>query len=177
MCAVTKMDVNNLSMVWAPNCLRCPSDDPKEIFENTRREMTFMRTLLRSLDTSFMEGVRWQTSMWATTSATTVTTRTNRNSGWRERFQCSKKRVTSIFSQVKRSYFHLPNPSNYGTLVTPTLHSFRCVETVLTWRMLGSCCFSGKGWGHSSKDCDKVEGNIVHMNKAPDVVENVVSGW
>ncbi|XP_020612664.1 uncharacterized protein LOC110051032 [Orbicella faveolata] len=58
MCAVTKMDVNNLSMVWAPNCLRCPSDDPKEIFENTRREMTFMRTLLRSLDTSFMEGVR-----------------------------------------------------------------------------------------------------------------------
>ena len=58
MCAVTKMDVNNLSMVWAPNCLRCPSDDPKEIFENTRKEMTFMRTLLRSLDTSFMEGVR-----------------------------------------------------------------------------------------------------------------------
>lgn len=60
---VTKMDVNNLSMVWAPNCLRCPSDDPKEIFENTRKEMTFMRTLLRSLDTTFMEGVRWQLPM------------------------------------------------------------------------------------------------------------------
>ncbi|XP_068704201.1 rho GTPase-activating protein 39-like isoform X1 [Montipora foliosa] len=58
MCSVTKMDVNNLSMVWAPNCLRCPSDDPKEIFENTRKEMTFIRTLLRSLDASFMEGVR-----------------------------------------------------------------------------------------------------------------------
>lgn len=56
--SVTKMDVNNLSMVWAPNCLRCPSDDPKEIFENTRKEMTFMRTLLRSLDATFMEGVR-----------------------------------------------------------------------------------------------------------------------
>lgn len=58
--SVTKMDVNNLSMVWAPNCLRCPSDDPKEIFENTRKEMTFIRTLLRNHDTSFMEGVRWQ---------------------------------------------------------------------------------------------------------------------
>lgn len=58
MCAVTKMDVNNLAMVWAPNCLRCPSDDPKEIFENTRKEMTFMRTLLRHLDATFMEGVR-----------------------------------------------------------------------------------------------------------------------
>lgn len=56
--SVTKMDVNNLSMVWAPNCLRCPSDDPKEIFENTRKEMTFIRTLLRNHDTSFMEGVR-----------------------------------------------------------------------------------------------------------------------
>lgn len=55
---ITKMDENNLAMVWAPNCLRCPSDDPKEIFENTRKEMTFMRTLIRHLDTTFMEGVR-----------------------------------------------------------------------------------------------------------------------
>ena len=66
---VTKMDVNNLSMVWAPNCLRCPSDDPKEIFENTRKEMTFMRTLLRSLDTTFMEGVRWQLPMTGATAS------------------------------------------------------------------------------------------------------------
>lgn len=58
MCVITKMDVNNLAMVWAPNCLRCPSDDPKEIFENTRKEMTFMRTLIRHLDATFMEGVR-----------------------------------------------------------------------------------------------------------------------
>ena len=56
--SITKMDVNNLAMVWAPNCLRCPSDDPQQIFENTRKEMTFIRTLLRSLDTSYMEGIR-----------------------------------------------------------------------------------------------------------------------
>jgi len=33
------MDVNNVAMVWAPNCLRGQSNDPKIIFENTRREM------------------------------------------------------------------------------------------------------------------------------------------
>lgn len=54
---VTKMDVNNLAMVMAPNCLRCESDDPRVIFENTRKEMGFIRTLIQSLDTSFMEGV------------------------------------------------------------------------------------------------------------------------
>ncbi|XP_057884071.1 rho GTPase-activating protein 39 isoform X2 [Melospiza georgiana] len=55
--AVTKMDVNNLAMVMAPNCLRCRSDDPRVIFENTRKEMSFMRVLIQHLDTSFMEGV------------------------------------------------------------------------------------------------------------------------
>lgn len=55
--AITKMDVNNLAMVMAPNCLRCESDDPRVIFENTRKEMGFIRTLIQSLDTSFMEGV------------------------------------------------------------------------------------------------------------------------
>lgn len=55
--AVTKMDVNNLAMVMAPNCLRCESEDPRIIFENTRKEMAFMRTLILSLDTSFMEGI------------------------------------------------------------------------------------------------------------------------
>ncbi|GFS04573.1 rho GTPase-activating protein 39 [Elysia marginata] len=54
---VTKMDVNNLAMVMAPNCLRCESDDPRVIFENTRKEMGFIRTLIQSLDTSFMEGI------------------------------------------------------------------------------------------------------------------------
>jgi hypothetical protein len=51
------MDTNNLAMVMAPNCLRCESEDPKVMFENTRKEMAFMRILIQSLDTSFMEGV------------------------------------------------------------------------------------------------------------------------
>lgn len=55
--AVTKMDVNNLAMVMAPNCLRCQSDDPRVIFENTRKEMAFLRMLIVHLDTSFIEGV------------------------------------------------------------------------------------------------------------------------
>uniref|UniRef100_A0A8C4SHC2 Rho GTPase-activating protein 39 n=1 Tax=Erpetoichthys calabaricus TaxID=27687 RepID=A0A8C4SHC2_ERPCA len=54
---VTKMDVNNLAMVMAPNCLRCQSDDPRIIFENTRKEMSFIRVLIQHLDTSFMEGL------------------------------------------------------------------------------------------------------------------------
>lgn len=54
---VTKMDASNLAMVMAPNCLRCTSQDPRVIFDNARKEMSFMRTLIQSLDTSFMEGV------------------------------------------------------------------------------------------------------------------------
>jgi len=54
---VTKMDASNLAMVMAPNCLRCMSEDPRIIFENARKEMAFIRTLIQSLDTSFMEGV------------------------------------------------------------------------------------------------------------------------
>lgn len=54
---ITKMDVNNLAMVMAPNCLRCESIDPHTIFENTRKEMGFIRTLIQNLDTSFMEGI------------------------------------------------------------------------------------------------------------------------
>ncbi|XP_039632510.1 rho GTPase-activating protein 39 [Polypterus senegalus] len=53
----TKMDVNNLAMVMAPNCLRCQSDDPRIIFENTRKEMSFLRMLIVHLDTSFITGV------------------------------------------------------------------------------------------------------------------------
>ncbi|CAB1335984.1 unnamed protein product, partial [Coregonus sp. 'balchen'] len=53
----TKMDVNNLAMVMAPNCLRCKSDDPRVIFENTRKEMSFLRTLIVHLDTSFVKGI------------------------------------------------------------------------------------------------------------------------
>ncbi|XP_074867532.1 rho GTPase-activating protein 39-like isoform X2 [Carettochelys insculpta] len=53
----TKMDVNNLAMVMAPNCLRCQSDDPRVIFENTRKEMSFLRMLIVHLDTSFIRGL------------------------------------------------------------------------------------------------------------------------
>ena len=53
----TKMDASNLAMVMAPNCLRCDSDDPNVIFENTRKEMGFMRTLIQNLETGFMEGI------------------------------------------------------------------------------------------------------------------------
>lgn len=53
----TKMDASNLAMVMAPNCLRCTSDDPRIIYENTRKEMAFIRTLIQHLDTTFMEGV------------------------------------------------------------------------------------------------------------------------
>jgi len=55
--AVTKMDASNLAMVMAPNCLRCESDDPNLIFENTRKEMAFVRILIVNMDTSFMDGV------------------------------------------------------------------------------------------------------------------------
>ncbi|XP_037944556.1 uncharacterized protein LOC119677329 [Teleopsis dalmanni] len=48
----TKMDSSNLAMVFAPNCLRCTSDDPKVILENARKEMSFMRTLIQHMDTT-----------------------------------------------------------------------------------------------------------------------------
>lgn len=46
------MDSSNLAMVFAPNCLRCTSQDPKVILENARKEMGFMRTLISNMDTS-----------------------------------------------------------------------------------------------------------------------------
>jgi hypothetical protein len=49
--AVTKMDANNLSMVMAPNCLRCKSNEPKTIMENTKKEMQFIKTMIQHLDT------------------------------------------------------------------------------------------------------------------------------
>jgi hypothetical protein len=55
--ALTKMDSNNLSMVMAPNCLRCKSNEPKIIMENTKKEMQFLRTLIQHLDTSLIQGV------------------------------------------------------------------------------------------------------------------------
>ncbi|WKX88350.1 hypothetical protein Q1695_008192 [Nippostrongylus brasiliensis] len=55
--AHTKMDASNLAMVMAPNVLRCESEDPRVIFENTRREMTFLKTLITSYETSFIQGL------------------------------------------------------------------------------------------------------------------------
>ncbi|OUC46847.1 RhoGAP domain protein [Trichinella nativa] len=55
--AHTKMDSSNLAMVMAPNCLRCQSDDPTVIFDNTRKEMTFLRNLMEHYDTSFVDGL------------------------------------------------------------------------------------------------------------------------
>jgi len=55
--SVTKMDVSNLAMVWAPNCLRCQSTDPLVVFENARKEMSFMRLLIDNLDTKSIDTV------------------------------------------------------------------------------------------------------------------------
>lgn len=46
----TRMGLDNIAMVWAPNFLRCPSDDHVMIFENTRKEMAFVRLLLKFLN-------------------------------------------------------------------------------------------------------------------------------
>jgi hypothetical protein len=51
------MDANNIAMIWAPNCLRCQSDNPLVIFENARKELLFMRIIIENLDTGFMQGM------------------------------------------------------------------------------------------------------------------------
>lgn len=55
----TKMDSSNLAMVFAPNCLRCTSQDPKVILENARKEMAFMRTLILHMDTTSVANIVW----------------------------------------------------------------------------------------------------------------------
>ena len=55
--AVTKMDASNLATVFAPNCLKCPSNDPIVILENTRKEMGFVKSLIVYLDTSSIDGL------------------------------------------------------------------------------------------------------------------------
>ncbi|KAI9223041.1 hypothetical protein BC828DRAFT_403499 [Blastocladiella britannica] len=58
---ITKMSVANLAMVFAPSFLRCPSEDPREIFENTKYEQQFLRHLIeRARWEVDVQGLRWQ---------------------------------------------------------------------------------------------------------------------
>ena len=45
---ITKMTVNNVAMVFGPNFLRCPSDNPQVIFENTKYEQSFLKMLIQN---------------------------------------------------------------------------------------------------------------------------------
>ncbi|KAI9266631.1 hypothetical protein BDA99DRAFT_480334 [Phascolomyces articulosus] len=46
----TRMNVNNLAMVYAPNFLRCPSESLTTVFENSKYEQAFVRTLITDLN-------------------------------------------------------------------------------------------------------------------------------
>jgi Rho GTPase-activating protein 39 len=46
----TKMTVSNLAMVFAPNFLRCPSEDPLVILRNSKVEQNFIKTLINYLE-------------------------------------------------------------------------------------------------------------------------------
>jgi hypothetical protein len=48
--ADTKMTVGNLAMVFAPNVLRCPSDNPLVILANSKFEQAFLKTLVNYLE-------------------------------------------------------------------------------------------------------------------------------
>lgn len=48
--AKTKMSVNNLAMIFAPTFLRCPSDNPQDLMENTQFEQDFVHTLILHLE-------------------------------------------------------------------------------------------------------------------------------
>eukprot|EP01128_Nolandella_sp_AFSM9_P006311 TRINITY_DN3216_c0_g1_i2.p1 TRINITY_DN3216_c0_g1~~TRINITY_DN3216_c0_g1_i2.p1 ORF type:complete len:716 (-),score=240.87 TRINITY_DN3216_c0_g1_i2:139-2286(-) len=43
---VTKMSTTNLAMVFAPNFLRCPSEDPSVIFSTQKHQQTFVKHLI-----------------------------------------------------------------------------------------------------------------------------------
>ncbi|KAH8549091.1 Rho GTPase activation protein [Umbelopsis sp. PMI_123] len=45
---LTRMNVNNLAMVFAPNFLRCPYDSLTRVFENSKWEQAFLRTLIEN---------------------------------------------------------------------------------------------------------------------------------
>ncbi|KAJ3180906.1 hypothetical protein HDU87_001552 [Geranomyces variabilis] len=47
---LTKMNIGNLAMVFAPNFLRCPSELPQVIFESTKYEQGFLRILISYIE-------------------------------------------------------------------------------------------------------------------------------
>ncbi|KAI8081778.1 uncharacterized protein BX664DRAFT_380722 [Halteromyces radiatus] len=49
---VTLMNINNLAMVFAPNFLRCPGESLTTVFENSKYEQIFLRTLIQRLQVS-----------------------------------------------------------------------------------------------------------------------------
>ena len=55
---VTRMSINNIAMVFAPNILRCPSDNLQVILENTKNEQAFVRTLIQSLKTDAVKTMK-----------------------------------------------------------------------------------------------------------------------
>lgn len=46
----TKMTVSNLAIVFAPNLLRCPDDNPLVILQNSKREQHFVKIIVNYLD-------------------------------------------------------------------------------------------------------------------------------
>lgn len=46
----TKMSISNLAMVFAPNVLRCPSDNPLVILANSKFEQSFLKVLINYLE-------------------------------------------------------------------------------------------------------------------------------
>jgi len=47
---ITMMSVINLAMVFAPNFLRCPSDDPAVIFDTQKHQQTFVKHLIEYME-------------------------------------------------------------------------------------------------------------------------------
>jgi len=46
----TKMSVSNLAIVFAPNVLRCPDDNPLVILQNAKKEQHFVKLIVNYLD-------------------------------------------------------------------------------------------------------------------------------
>ncbi len=46
----TKMSVSNLAIVFAPNVLRCPNDNPYIILQNAKKEQHFVKLIVNYLD-------------------------------------------------------------------------------------------------------------------------------